>query len=246
MIPGRRPKAVLLDVGLTLVHPNGTAMLAALRRELPAADMDEDDVVAALILAAEARHLPYPRVGGDARVATTWGMLLGLSAGAAARVWSRTLAQPGLYDELDGDALALLAGLAARGVRLAAVSNSDGTLEAELRRFGLRDAFEVVVDSTLAGSEKPDPRIYRTACEALELPPGECWFVGDGLVNDVIGPQGAGVALGLLYDRFGLYRHLTGVARVSRLAGVFDLLDAAGEALAGSGRLAGGSGDVRR
>ena len=219
------PKALLLDVGLTLVHPNGGVMLEELRRELPRAGAREEDLVATLVLAAEARHLPFPRGSGDARVAATWGMLLGLQEGVARRAWQRAVERPDLYDGLDPDAEALLEGLRARGVLIAAVSNSDGTLEAELDRFGLRGAFDAIVDSTLAGVEKPDPRIYLSACAALALSPHDCWFLGDGLVNDVIGPQGVGIELGVLYDRFELYRHLTGIVRVSRLLDVLELVD---------------------
>lgn len=224
------PRALLLDVGLTLVHPSGRVMLEELRRELPRAQAREDDLVATLVLAAEARHLPFPRGSGDARVAMTWGMLLGLPASVARRAWQRAVSRPDLYDGLDPDAAELLAGLRGRGLRVAAVSNSDGTLEAELGRFGLREHFDVIVDSTLAGVEKPDRRIYLAACAALALAPHDCWFVGDGLVNDVIGPQGAGVGLGVLYDRFDLYRHLTGVPRVARLREVLGLIDRCGAA----------------
>jgi HAD superfamily hydrolase (TIGR01549 family) len=222
------------------VHPNGGVMLEELRRELPRARASEEDLVAALLLAAEARHLPLPGGDGDARVAATWGMLLDLPPGAARRAWTRAIARPDLYHRLDREAEALLGGLRSRGILIAAVSNSDGTLDAELRRFGLRDRFDVVVDSTLVGVEKPDRRVYRRACEALELEPGECWFLGDGLVNDVIGPEGAGVALGVLYDRFDLYPHLTGVTRVRGLCDLFELIDRAGPDLA-AGRIPSGT-----
>ena len=246
MIPLHPPRALLVDVGLTLVHPNGRTMLAELQRDLPLALLAPEDMVATLILAAEARHLPYPDGDGDARVIATWGMLLGLSGDAARRLWRRTIARPDLYDGLDPDAVALLAGLRARGVRVAAVSNSDGTLEAELDRFGLLDSFDVVVDSTAAGLEKPQPGIYAAACAALSLPPAECWFLGDGLVNDVIAPQGAGIALGVLYDRFGLYRHLAGIVRVARLGEVLELVDCATRAPNGAPRRLEGCGDAGR
>lgn len=230
-LAARAPKALLIDVGLTLVHPNSRVMLEELRRELPQAEAEEDDLVAALLLAAEARHLPFPKGDGDRRVAATWGMLLGLPEDVAQRAWERLMARRDLYDGLDPSAQALLGGLRTRGVRVAAVSNSDGTLDAELSRFGLREWFDVVIDSTLAGAEKPDRRIYRAACAALALQPHDCWFLGDGLINDVIGAEGAGIALGVLYDRFDLYRHLTGIVRVSCLCDMLDLVDRDGDRL---------------
>jgi FMN phosphatase YigB (HAD superfamily) len=246
VIPSGPPRALLVDVGLTLVHPNGRTMLGELRRDLPLTALTPEDMVATLVLAAEARHLPYPAGDGDARVIATWGMLLGLSGDAARRLWGRTIARPGLYDGLDPDAVALLAGLRARGLLVAAVSNSDGSLEAELDRFGLLGSVDVVVDSTAIGLEKPEPGIYAAACAALSLSPAECWFLGDGLVNDVIAPEGAGVARGVLYDRFGLYGHLAGVARVACLGEVLGLVDHAAGTPEEPPRRLGGCADAGR
>lgn len=219
------PQGLLIDIGLTLIHPDGGVLLEELRRGMPGVRIGEDDLVAALQLAAEARHLRFPAGDGDARVAATWAMFLDLPIDLARPAWMRAVARPDLYVHLDPGADALLTGLRARGIRIAATSNSDGTLEAELARFGLREAFDAVVDSTAIGSEKPDRGIYREACGSLGLPASACWFLGDGFVNDVIGPQGAGVALGVLYDRFDLYPHLSGVARIRRLNELLDLID---------------------
>jgi HAD superfamily hydrolase (TIGR01549 family) len=221
------PRALLLDVGLTFVHPSGDVMLKELRAHVPGFGAEPAELVAALVLAAEARHLRLPAGEGDDRVAATWGMLLGLADDVARRAWSAIVRRSDLYSELDPQAVPLLERARERGLALAAVSNSDGTLDAELRRFGLRECFDVVVDSTLAGFEKPDPRIYGAACDALGIPAADCWFVGDGLVNDVIGAYGAGVARAILYDRYALYDHLTGIARVRRLVDVLELIDVA-------------------
>jgi HAD superfamily hydrolase (TIGR01549 family) len=220
------PRAVLFDIGLTFVHPDGQMMLDGIRTRIPDFEAEPYELVAALVMAAEARHLPLPRAdSGDDKVATMWGSLLGVPAETARRAWRDLVRRWDLYCELDPDAHAVLEGLRQRGILIAAVSNSDGTLEDELRHFGLRDYFDVVVDSTVAGSEKPAPAIFHFAYRLLGVRPADCWFVGDGLVNDVLGARGTGVALALLYDRLGVYSRLEGVDRLPRLTDLLAWMD---------------------
>lgn len=219
---------MLFDIGLTVIHPNGEYMLAEARAEVPAFDAAPHHLVAALLLAAEARHLPLPLgLDGAGKVAVAWGALVGLPAEAAFRVWQRMMAREDLYCELDPEAVTLFEELRRRRIEVAAVSNSDGTLEAELRHFGLDRYFDAVIDSTAASAQKPAPAIFHVAFDTLGVTAQECWFVGDGLVNDVLGAQGVDIGLGVLYDRFGLYRHLPAVARISRLTDLHIWLDRA-------------------
>jgi putative hydrolase of the HAD superfamily len=90
------------------------------------------------------------------------------------------------------------------GVRLAVVSNSNGTLRQLLARLGLLDRFCVVVDSAEEGVEKPDPRIFRRALERAGATPGEALHVGDLYHVDVVGARAAGLRAVLL-DEAGLY-----------------------------------------
>jgi putative hydrolase of the HAD superfamily len=101
---------------------------------------------------------------------------------------------------------AALRAIAALGVPLGVVSNSDGTVEGELRRLGVcyaRDDQEppvrgvevgIVLDSAVVGIAKPDPEIFRIALKALGVPAGETVLhVGDSLRYDVAGAQAAGI-----------------------------------------------------
>lgn len=90
------------------------------------------------------------------------------------------------------------------GLRLGVVSNSDGKVETALAAAGLRPYFDVVVDSTHAGVEKPDPRIFAVALEAIGAAPGEAVYVGDVYEVDVVGARRAGLAAVLL-DPHGLH-----------------------------------------
>ena len=111
-------------------------------------------------------------------------------------LWNRAL--PGMPEALTE--------LAARGYRVAAVSNSDGRADALLARLGLAQRFEFVVDSHDVGVEKPSPRIFAIACERLGLPPGRCAYVGDVMAFDVEGARAAGL-VPVLFDAYGSYDH---------------------------------------
>jgi len=69
--------------------------------------------------------------------------------------------------------------LAALGVRLACVSNSDGRAELHLVECGVREGLEFVIDSQHVGIEKPDARILHLALERLAVAPGRAAYVGD-------------------------------------------------------------------
>ena len=114
--------------------------------------------------------------------------------------------------------------LRAAGVRLGVVSNSDGQVDAALAEAGLRPYFEVVVDSTVAGVEKPDPRIFRVALEALGVPASETVYVGDVYEVDVVGARGAGMHPVLLDPH--AFHSGRDVATVRTLAELPDLLAA--------------------
>ena len=60
--------------------------------------------------------------------------------------------------------------------QLAPVSNGNISLMVDLAR---RNNFpwDAILGSEIAGDFKPKPRVYLAACEALDLPPGECMMV---------------------------------------------------------------------
>lgn len=101
----------------------------------------------------------------------------------------------------------LLVDLAAAGMARVVVSNSDGEIHRRLDEAGLSEHFEVVVDSGRLGAEKPDPRIFTHAAEAVGCAIERCLHVGDIYHVDVVGATAAG-ATGVLIDpwsrgRFG-------------------------------------------
>jgi FMN phosphatase YigB (HAD superfamily) len=84
------------------------------------------------------------------------------------------------------------------GKQLVIVSNSDGTVERSITEAGLRPFFSVVVDSAIAGYEKPDPRIFAHALAVSGAAPERTLHVGDIYHADVTGARGAGVHVVML------------------------------------------------
>ncbi|MGC0333613.1 FMN phosphatase YigB (HAD superfamily) [Streptomyces sp. SAI-170] len=101
------------------------------------------------------------------------------------------LPDPGLHDALYErhrtpaawtaypDAAEVLGGLRERGIRVAVVSNIGWDLRPVFRAHGLDPFVDAYVLSYEHGIRKPDPRLFRTACEALGAEPREVLMVGD-------------------------------------------------------------------
>jgi 2-haloacid dehalogenase len=112
---------------------------------------------------------------------------------------------------------AVIAELGQAGVRLGALTNWAADMFALARpRFGVLTRFGDIVVSGTEGVVKPDPEIYRLACERLGIHPGEAVFIDDSPANvhaaDEFGLHGLHftsaaqlredlVGLGLLADR---------------------------------------------
>ncbi len=76
--------------------------------------------------------------------------------------------------------------------RMAVVSNFYGNLDAVLSDYGIRELFDVVVDSAVAGVRKPDPTIFRLALKRLAIPPERILVVGDSEDKDIRPAAGLG------------------------------------------------------
>jgi len=113
-----------------------------------------------------------------------------------------------------------LDGVAALGLRVACVSNSDGRAEHHLKHCGMREGLEFVVDSEIVGVEKPDPRIFQIALERMGLAPERALYVGDIQCVDAVGSTAAGMYF-VLIDPFRNYA----AAGMSSITGMDQLPD---------------------
>ncbi|NEC64335.1 HAD-IA family hydrolase [Streptomyces sp. SID9727] len=101
------------------------------------------------------------------------------------------LPDPGLYDALYDrhlspdawqpypDAAEVLAGLRAAGVRIGVVSNIGWDLRPMFRAHGLDRYVDAYVLSFEHGVQKPDARLFHTACTLLGRDPADVVMVGD-------------------------------------------------------------------
>jgi HAD superfamily hydrolase (TIGR01509 family) len=109
-----------------------------------------------------------------------------------------------LWEDVPEGVRSSLARFRAGGLRLAVVSNANGTVAALLDRLELAPFFDAILDSAVEGVEKPDPRLFLLALERLGALPGEAVHVGDFYSVDVVGARAAGIRPVLL-DEAGLY-----------------------------------------
>jgi putative hydrolase of the HAD superfamily len=196
--------AILLDAGGVLLFPQPEAMLAPLR----AAGLSPD---LAMHERAHYRAMAVLDVPGSPAPdrETWWSSYLsdyitecGVAPDLVRDIAAEMAGIPGLgWTHVGSDVHTALLGLAGLGVPLGIVSNSDGTVEAELRRLGVCQAGDgegvpvgVVIDSAVVGVAKPDPEIFRIALDALGVAPGgTVLHVGDSLRYDVTGAIAAGL-----------------------------------------------------
>lgn len=122
--------------------------------------------------------------------------------------------------------------LAERGVKLGIISNSDGTVEEQLRRAeicqvgeGLGVPVLAIIDSGVVGVSKPEVEIFRHALDPLEVKPERAIYVGDTVRYDVRGARAAGL-VPVHFDPYELCDARDDHAHVRRLAEVGSLLEA--------------------
>ena len=106
-------------------------------------------------------------------------------------LWSQQLTR-NLFRRPIADMIALVRELAARGVTVAVVSNSEGRLAELLTEIGIADLFAAIVDSGRLGIEKPDPRIFDHVLELVGGTRDRAIHVGDSWSTDVAGALAAG------------------------------------------------------
>ncbi|MBW8804691.1 MAG: HAD-IA family hydrolase [Catenulisporales bacterium] len=118
------------------------------------------------------------------------------------------------------DVLPALTTMRERGVPMAVVSDAWPNLPDLHDALGLSGFFDAYAISAVLGCSKPDPRMYRHACDALGLSPAECLFVDDD-------PELVAAAIGLEYQGRAMVREpgAAGPAGVPAINSLTELLD---------------------
>lgn len=197
---------MFLDVGGVFHLPDPGKVGAALRRVGLEAPPDPEVLDRAHYAGAKALEV-WPTGDVGAGIWAAYEQAYALEVGVpddrlaeAVAALDAAFAEPGVWSRLVPGSLAGLDALAATGVILAIVSNSDGTLEERLRAEGICQVgagrgvpMAIVIDSDAVGVAKPDPAIFRLALDATGVAAERALHIGDTVGADVNGALAAGV-----------------------------------------------------
>lgn len=217
------PKALLLDSGGVLMRPIGG-------RWNPRADFEAT-------VRAHAAHVTDAQLAlavaeGDrfmAAAASTpdlddyhRAMLARIGVPATPELLAELVREvpPATMLETFPEVIATLTTLRERGVPMAVVSDAWPNLPDLHAALGLHGFFDAYAISAVLGCNKPDPRMYRHASDALGLAPGECLFVDDD-------PQLVAAAVALGYQGRAMLREPGSVppGDVAAISSLTELLD---------------------
>ena len=229
------PKAVLLDVGGTLIEsrPSPAAIYADVlsRRGETVTEEEVAPAFKAVWTELTLEHPPgldryHHLKGGEWE---WWGTFLRrvLDRLGHRTPWEpvlaelfETFADPTLWHVFP-EVREVLDELRGRGLRLAVVSNWDARLPTLLADLGLADYFEQLLVSGIEGVEKPAVEIFHRAARRLGVENADCVHIGDSPLDDVRGAEAAGMSAVLL-DRHRLFAD--GFVTIEDLRGVYAIV----------------------
>lgn len=215
----KTPEAILFDAGGTLVLQDPVELSRLLGIAVdPAASFEAHyramDAYARLRLAGEEKSWLW----WQSRFFTDLGLA---DPETGAELTSNGY---GIWTAAIDGTVAAITRLRKGGIRVAVVSNSDGSVRESLSRAGFDGLFEFVVDSHEVGVAKPDPAIFVHALERLGVDAAAAWYVGDSIYHDIGGGEKAGLAASVLVDPFGLaLEHSPRIGSVVELPGLLGL-----------------------
>ena len=205
-------RAVIFDAGNTLLRMNYRVIAEELASRGRAASPEQ---VEDAELRARVRLDPHLAPGASTEsMVTHWRYLRYLLENLAitdeaeieaiAR-WRRGYNPPvGLWTRADPEALAAIRRVRQAGLVAGVISNSNGSVRAILEETGLAAHLDFIIDSSVVGVEKPDPRIFHLGLRAAGVAAVEAVYVGDLYSVDVLGARAAGLD-GILLDPRGFW-----------------------------------------
>ncbi len=199
-------RAVFFDVDFTLIYPGPTFQPDGYRAFCARYEIDVDPAKFAAAVAAAAPLLDAP---GDAPydpelfIAYTSRIIEGMGGhGARPDACSREIYTEWaacrhfeLYDEVPS----VFRTLAAAGIRIGLISNTQRCLATFQSHFELDGLIAAAVSSFEHGRMKPHPSIFEAALHRIGTEARDTVMVGDSLRQDIEGALGAGMRAVLLH-----------------------------------------------
>ena len=214
-------RAIIFDAGNTLLRMNYPVIVDHLRSRGRAVTPEQ---VEEAELRARVRLDPHLAPGHSTESTTTHGhylryLLEHLAVTDEAEIeaiarWRRGYNPPvGLWTRADPEALTALRSVRVAGLVAGVISNSNGSVRSILEETGLAAHLDFIIDSSVVGVEKPDPRIFHLGLREAGVTAAQAVYVGDLYSVDVLGARAAGLD-GVLLDPRGFW-----APRDCRLAG---------------------------
>ena len=199
-------RAIVFDAGHTLLELDYAELTSHLRTRghvVTEAAVREAEQRARMRLDVE-RAGPAPRARtGEGRYVRYLVEHLGITDDAERRAiaeWRRGFNAPiGLCRQADAHAAGALQHARDQGLIVGVISNSNGSVRRALDEAGVAEHLAFVIDSSVVGIAKPDPRIFQLGLDAAGTTPGETVYVGDSYFVDVVGARAAGLGA-VLFD----------------------------------------------
>ena len=204
-------RAVIFDAGHTLLEFDYALLVEQLRA--CGHDVARADAIAAEQIAR--KRLDEERAEAGVRTRTGEGRYmkyllerLGITDEAtrsSVAEWRRSFNPPvGLCHQADPEALDAVRAVHDAGLVVGVISNSNGSVRMALDKAGLGEHLDFVIDSTVVGVAKPDPRAFQLGLEAARVAPEDAVYVGDSYHVDVVGARAVGMR-GVLFDPGGCW-----------------------------------------
>jgi putative hydrolase of the HAD superfamily len=214
-------RAIIFDAGNTLLRMNYAVIVEHLRSRGRAVTVDQ---VEDAELRARVRLDPHLAPGNSTESTVTHGrylryLLEHLTVTDEAEIdaiarWRRGYNLPvGLWTRADPEAASALRRVREAGLVAGVISNSNGSVRSILEETGLAAHLDFIIDSSVVGVEKPDPRIFHLGLREAGVAAAQAVYVGDLYSVDVLGARAAGLD-GILLDPRGFW-----APRDCRLAG---------------------------
>ena len=199
-------RAVVFDAGHTLLemdYARLTAYLGSRGHDLSEAAVTEAERRARMRLDTERAAQASRERTGEGRYVRYLTEYLGIANDAERRAiaeWRRDFNVPiGLCHQADGEAPKALQRARDAGLIVGVISNSNGSVERALEIAGLAPLLDFVIDSSVVGISKPDPRVFALGLQAASTAPAETVYVGDSYFVDVVAARRAGLGA-VLFD----------------------------------------------